>query len=116
MKNKNKPLFLIVDDDDTFRSTIVESSVLNDYANVVGLSNCEDAYEFIRTHQNSIDLVLLDYDFRKYGEGNQMDGLQLLEIIKRNFQHIPVIMMSGITDFRENRYTILAKSCSRFLG
>ncbi len=100
MLNKNKPLFLVVDDDDRFRNSLVESSILNDYANVLGVNSCELALEYIKKNSQKIDLILLDYDFRKYGEGNQMDGLELLRLIKEDYPNIPVIMMSGITDHR----------------
>ncbi len=43
-------------------------------------------------HNRSVGIILLDIEF---GPGQSMDGLDLLEIFRRNYPAIPVVMISG---------------------
>jgi len=110
-----KPTFMIIDDDDEFRQSILESPILSNYANLIEFSSCETAYKYLEKNHNYVDLVLLDYFFRQFGEGNQMNGFDLLEKIVQNWSNIPVIIMSGVVNRGEIAIKAIKKLAYQFL-
>ena len=79
---------LIVDDEDDIRELV--SGILSDEGHATRLARNSDeaiaAVEARRPH-----LVLLDI----WLQGSRLDGLQLLEVIKRQHENVPVVMISG---------------------
>ncbi|MDR2503870.1 MAG: sigma-54-dependent Fis family transcriptional regulator, partial [Deltaproteobacteria bacterium] len=87
MQKKNHPAnILIVDDEETIRFSL--RGILEDegYA-VLEAPSGEEGLELIR--HNEIDLVFLDI----WLPG--LDGLQVLERIRDDYPHMPVLMISG---------------------
>lgn len=81
----------IIDDSVDFSSTladIVESFGFNTHT----INSPSDAIDYLELHNRSVGIILLDIEF---GPGQSMDGLDLLEIFRRNYPAIPVVMISG---------------------
>ncbi|MCO5252669.1 MAG: sigma-54 dependent transcriptional regulator [Candidatus Kapabacteria bacterium] len=82
---------LIVDDNVDFATTIAEIVESNGFQTQV-VSNPTDAISRVERFFKQISLILLDIEF---GPDEQYDGLDLLEIFRRNHPYIPVVMISG---------------------
>lgn len=83
MEDQNLSI-LIIDDDPVYRK--LSGSILKDRFSVLTADNPSVGMDLLRTKK--IDFVICDY--RLPG----MDGLELIELIKKNFPHIEVIMVS----------------------
>lgn len=80
---------LIVDDEEPLLLSINDGlSVYQDYFALLTATNGMNAVKLLKT-KPSIDLVITDLSMPK------MDGFELLTYIKRNFSHIPVILMTA---------------------
>ena len=80
---------LIVDDEETLLLSIDDGlSVYKNYFTLLTATNGMDAVKLLKS-KSSIDLVITDLSMPK------MDGFELLTYIKRNFPHIPVILMTA---------------------
>lgn len=77
---------LVVDDDDIFRTVLVRTLKLSGYY-VQGAADGKMALELIE--KGGIDTVIADINMP------HMDGLSLLNNIKRNYPTIPVILITG---------------------
>ncbi len=103
-----KPIILIVDDEEDFCQTVSDILTHSGYRTVVK-QNPVEALELL--HVQSIDLVLLDILMP------QMDGRQVLTEIVQNWPEIPVIMITGqaynvpvaIETAKKGSYSFLAK-------
>ena len=85
MKNK----ILIVDDDDSIRISL--KLLLEKKYTPIAVKNGEEALKKIT--QTHFDAVLLDI---KMGQG--IDGLEALELIRKKYNKLIIIMLSAITD------------------
>lgn len=83
--NSNRRL-LVVDDEDSIREVLTDFLTMEGYG-VVALSNGYDAVEHLETEQ--FDAILLDLKMPG------MDGLELLDHVKRIAPHAFVVMMTG---------------------
>lgn len=77
---------LIVDDDPNFLDAMVETVKSLGYA-VSGETDCESALMALR--QNSISVVMADVSMP------DMNGFDLLKVLKRQYPELPVVMMTG---------------------
>ena len=77
---------LIVDDDLSIIRACIRS-LSRDYY-VFSTSTGEEALSLIKNHQP--DLVILDWRLR-----SQIDGKEILLILKRDYPHIPVFVVTG---------------------
>jgi len=82
---------LIIDDNKEFASTIAEIVESNGFATQV-INYPEEAINLVQRYHKQFSLILLDIEF---GPGESYDGLDLLEIFRRNYPFIPVVMISG---------------------
>lgn len=86
-----KNTLLIVDDDESVCLSLRE--ILKDQFNVLIANSAKTALELIRQNSDgdicNIDLVMSDICM------GQMDGLELLKIIKKKNPHVEVIMITG---------------------
>lgn len=81
----------IIDDSVDFSSTLAD--IVGSFGfNTHTLNSPSDAIDYMELHNRSIGIILLDIEF---GPGQNMDGLDLLEIFRRNYPAIPVVMISG---------------------
>ncbi len=96
-----KPKILIVDDHDGFRDSLINSPILKSKYSLLEADTGEKALEIIKINLD-IDCILLDYDFRKFGTSKNISGIDVLNHLKDFAPHIPIIMMSGITEGRGN--------------
>src|SRR5271169_3258403 len=79
---------LIVDDEDDIRELV--SGILSDEGHGTRLArNSDEALAGIEARRPH--LVLLDI----WLQGSRLDGLQLLEILKKQHANVPVVMISG---------------------
>src|SRR6202521_2774234 len=79
---------LIVDDEDDIRELL--SGILSDEGHGTRLArNSDEALAAIEARRPQ--LVLLDI----WLQGSRLDGLQLLEIVKKQHANVPVVMISG---------------------
>ena len=79
---------LIVDDEDDIREIV--SGILSDEGHGTRLArNSDEALAAIEARRPQ--LILLDI----WLQGSRLDGLQLLEIVKRQHPNVPVVMISG---------------------
>lgn len=77
---------LIVDDERSIRNVIKELLELENYE----CFTAENGFEALEMCQNEkFDLVISDIQMPK------MDGVELLTIIQRDFEHLPMVMISG---------------------
>lgn len=83
---KTKATILITDDEKSIRNTLREILEFENY-NIVEAENGEKALNAIKKEQ--IDLVILDIKMQG------MDGIEVLERIKKIEPELPVIMISG---------------------
>ncbi|MCZ7555252.1 MAG: sigma-54 dependent transcriptional regulator [Bacteroidia bacterium] len=103
-----KPIILIVDDEEDFCQTVSDILTHSGYQTVVR-QNPVEALEML--HVQTVDLVLLDILMP------QMDGRQVLTEIVQNWPEIPVIMITGqaynvpvaIETAKKGSYSFLAK-------
>lgn len=77
---------LVTDDEKSIRSALREILEFEDY-NVLEAENGDDALAIIKNH--NVNLVMLDIKMKG------MDGLEVLEEIKKRKKDLPVIMISG---------------------
>ncbi len=77
---------LVVDDDETFRTVLIRTLTLSGYS-VKGATDGKMALEIIE--RGSVDTVITDVNMP------HMDGLTLLNKIKKNHPQIPVILITG---------------------
>jgi len=82
---------LVVDDDESIRSLIIDSLQPLGY-NIIPASVGAEALEIIRMHEQKIDLVLSDIIMPG------MNGKQLLDTILQEYPETKTILMSGYTD------------------
>ena len=82
---------LIVDDNTEFCSTLSDLVHSFGYASLM-LNAPGDAIEYLEKDSKHINCILLDIEF---GKNEVMNGLDVLEICRRKYRNIPVIMISG---------------------
>jgi two-component system response regulator HydG len=88
--NKSKKL-LIVDDDPSFNEMLCNYLLRNHYE-VESAHSAHSALELLKKHK--FDLVLTDFRLPK------MNGLELIEIIKKDQSQTPVILITNYADIR----------------
>lgn len=94
-----KPSVLIVDDHEGFRDSLVDSPILKSKYRPIGAAEGEAAIRIIQENPK-IACVLLDYDLKGKKKENIRSGLEIMEELKEIAPHVPIFMMSGITDQR----------------
>jgi len=75
---------LIIDDDPVYRR--LSGSILKDRFNVFSAETPSAGFEILKTQK--INFVICDYRLP------EMDGLEVLEVIKKNYPHVETIMIS----------------------
>ncbi|WP_375578488.1 sigma-54 dependent transcriptional regulator [Marivirga tractuosa] len=88
--NKGKKL-LIVDDDPSFNEMLCNYLLRNNYE-VESAHSAQSALELLKKH--AFDLVLTDFRLPK------MNGLELIEVIKKDQSQTPVILITNYADIR----------------
>ncbi len=86
-----KVIALIVDDDHDFASTMADIVQSSGYETEVAYSPSQ-ALSFLDEKHRFVGIILLDIEFTP---GEKINGLDLLEIIRKNYIQIPVVMISG---------------------
>ncbi len=86
-----KVTVLIVDDNSEFASTMADIVETFGYEAAVAYSPSE-ALAYLDEKHRFVGIILLDIEF---APGEQTNGLDLLEIIRKNYIQIPVVMISG---------------------
>ncbi|GAB1372581.1 sigma-54 dependent transcriptional regulator [Candidatus Kapaibacterium sp.] len=84
-------IVLIVDDNKDFSSTMADIVSSFGYETKT-LHTPDDAMNFVNRYSKSIGLVLLDIEF---APEEKLDGLDILEYIRKNYPSIPAVMISG---------------------
>ncbi len=84
-------IVLIADDNLDFCSTIADIVESNGY-NTQSLHDPEETLNFLQKNNKKVGTVLLDIEF---GPDAKMNGIDVLEQIRRNWPAIPVIMITG---------------------
>jgi len=104
------PKVLLVDDEDTYRTSLARRLTLRGYE-TLDIDNGEDAIKMVRKHHD-IDVVLLDRKMPK------MDGEQVLREIKGFRPELQVIMLtafgsmqSAVETGRLEAYSYMEKPC-----
>lgn len=82
---------LIVDDNAEFASTMADIVETFGYEAAVAYSPSE-ALAYLDEKHRFVGIILLDIEF---APGERTNGLDLLEIIRKNYIQIPVVMISG---------------------
>jgi DNA-binding response OmpR family regulator len=95
---------LIVDDESEIRHAI--SEILDENYTVFTASNGEEAlYQFL---MHEPEVIFLDFELGGYLRGNH-----ILEIVKKGFPHVRVIMVTGRNDLKEK---LLSSGADAFIG
>ncbi len=82
---------LIVDDNIDFSSTLTD--IIQGFGyECVAINAPLEAIDFMEKNHSEINLVLLDIEF---GFGSKLNGLDLLNKFRKNYIHLPVVMISG---------------------
>jgi YesN/AraC family two-component response regulator len=84
------PITILVVDDEPMVRNILEQLLQRKGYNIKGVSGAKEALEYIKS--NKVDLVVSDIAMP------EMDGLELLQVLKRTFPNIGVVMMTGYGD------------------
>ena len=82
---------LIVDDNVDFSTTLADIIKTFNISSVC-IESPQDAITYMEKNHNTISLILLDIEF---GFGIKTTGLHLLEIFRKQYMSIPVVMISG---------------------
>lgn len=103
---------LVVDDDDTIRKLISQTLAREENMMVSDVPSNLAACELLRNH--SFDVVLLDWDLSGSNESYENDdtGRCVLELSRKLYPDMPVIVMSGIVsyDIRPEVFSLEADS------
>ncbi len=91
-----KPIILLVDDEDQFRSALAKQLTVRGY-HVLDVNNGEDAIKIVR-HENP-EVVVLDQKMPK------MDGIQTLRELKNIRPEVQIIMLTGHGSIESARLT-----------
>lgn len=91
-----KPLLLLVDDEDSFRNALKRQLSLRGYE-VMDVASGEDAIKVVRHHKPEV--VVLDQKMPK------MDGIQTLKELKKIQPEVQVIMLTGYGSIPSARIT-----------
>ncbi len=86
---KNGVTILIVDDDNLVRSVLEQLLQRKGYI-IKGVSGGMEALEYLK--KNPVDLIVSDIRMP------EMDGFELLQVVKKTFPTVGVIMMTGYGD------------------
>ncbi len=82
---------LIADDNPEYGSTMAD--IVNSFGHYTELFNTPgDTIDYLDKNHRDISVAFLDIEF---GPNEKMDGLDILEYIRRNHPFIPVVMISG---------------------
>ncbi len=95
----SKPTILIIDDDDDFRESLAESPILQKKFKILSTGLVKEAIEKIENNKE-IACILLDYDLHHHNAHNKINGLELMEYFGNKCPHIPIFMMSGVSEGR----------------
>ncbi len=82
---------LIIDDSVDFNSTIADI-IRSLGIEAESINTPDDAINYMLREGKNIDLILLDVEF---GFGEKLNGLDLLNVFRRNYPSIPVVMITG---------------------
>lgn len=93
-------LIIYVDDDEDDRELFKDSFGKVDGFELVVLNGGRDFYEFLRTNNLPISLVVLDINMP------EISGLQILEDLKTSFSYnnVPIIMFSTARNFVQTKF------------
>ena len=97
---------ILIADDDEATCTIVERALKKDGYGTIVARNGREAVEKVRAE--SPDLLILDIRMP------DMDGLEVLEVMRRENKTLPIIMCSGLEKLKED-FTVLSSNISAFL-
>lgn len=81
---------LIADDHKDYCASLRECFLQQGWSALVAHTT-DEALATVERHARELHLVLLDIEF----DGEQRTGMDVLEIIRRRFPHLPVVMISG---------------------
>ncbi|MCX7655583.1 MAG: response regulator [Treponemataceae bacterium] len=87
-----KKAILIADDSDVIRSIVEQTLRLYHYENIITAIDGQDALEKAKAHQNEIALFVFDVNMPR------MDGIQLVEEVRKFDTTTPIIMLTTETD------------------
>lgn len=88
MDEKNRSIF-IIDDEEPIRK-VLNTHLAREGYKVIQSVGGKGIFELLRN--NSFDLVICDMKMP------EVDGVEILEFVKQNFDTIPIIMLTGLTD------------------
>ena len=88
--SSEKKTILIADDTRLIRN-LLKKTFENDY-NVFAEEDGMKAVQTFITHQDEIDIIILDYEMP------ELDGYKVLQVIRSKREDVPVIFLSGTLD------------------
>ncbi len=95
MKTLNQFLVFIVDDDKMFLKTM--EHYITRFFNGIKVKAFLSGEECLKSINMNPDVIFLDYSLNS-GSSNAMNGLKILDRIKKDLPKIPVVMLSGQED------------------
>lgn len=101
---KNQFSVLVIDDDPVMRNLL--RSILKDKLNVFAVEAPSIAFKILKTEK--IDFILCDFKLP------EMDGLQVLEKVKKEYPEVEIIMISSVGDM-DTVIVALRKGATDFL-
>ena len=93
---------LVVDDDQGVQMLYADELTDEGY-DVVTCGDGSSLMEFIKEERP--DLIVMDMKFGKY------DGINLLQDIRNDFDHLPVILCTAYPSLRHHRKSLVADGC-----
>ncbi len=82
---------LIVDDNIDFSSTMAD--IINSFGfDTEAINSPYEAISYMEENYSKIGLILLDIEF---GFGEKLNGLDILDVFRKNYIHIPIVMITG---------------------
>lgn len=90
---------LVVDDDDNFRLSLVETlSNFKEFNLTIFEAKVGSEALKIIEYNPDMDFILLDYNFEKWGGSGQVNGLEIAKMIKEILPLVPIVMTSEVGD------------------
>ena len=101
-------MYLLIVEDEEILLRSIERMLLSKGYRISTAPGGEEALELLERSANEVDIVLSDFHMRG------MDGLKLLEEIRRKHGSMPVILMTGSAD-KELLIKAIRNRCTGFI-
>jgi len=98
MITEKKYTIFLVEDDELYAELLIVKLQSTVNSNIIRFNNGEEMLRHIESKKSSPDIILLDYYLESDEEFN-MSGLDVFRNLPSNLSNVPVVLISGSTDY-----------------